>query len=81
MSLVSPSPDVSRFTKTSKSSKLRISFACTSFNFLYSPFTRTESEPVPSEGKVMQTLVGSMMGAGAAVEEGRSETEPVANGI
>ena len=41
---VSPSPDVSRSTKTSKSSKLRISFARTSFTFSYSPFTRTGSE-------------------------------------
>ena len=29
----------------------------------------------------MQTLVGSMMSAGAAVEEGKSEMEPVADRI
>ena len=71
----SPSPDVSR------SPKLRVSFARTSFTFSYSLFTRAGSELVPSEGKVMQTLVGSMVGAGAAVEEGRSEMKPVAERI
>ena len=50
---------------------------CTSFTFSYSPFTRTGSELVPSEGNV----VGSMVGAGAAVEEGRNGVEPVAERI
>ena len=54
--------------------------AC-SFTFSYSPFTRTGSELVPSEDKGIQTLVGSMVDAGAAVEEGRSEMEPVAERI
>lgn len=41
--------------------------------------TRTGSGVVPSEGKkVTLTLVGSMVGAGASAEEGRSGTEPVA---
>ena len=47
------------------------------FTFSYSLFTRTGSELVPSEGNV----VGSMVGAGAAVEEGRHEVEPVAERI
>ena len=53
--------------------------ARSSFTFSGSPFTRTGSGFVPSEGKkVTLTLVGSMVGAGAPVEDGRSETEPVA---
>ena len=61
--------------------RIRISFARTSFTFSCSPFTGTGSELVPSEGKVMQTLVGSMVDVGAAVEEGRSEMEPIPDRI
>lgn len=53
--------------------------ARSSFTFSGSPFTRTGSGVVPSEGKkVTLTLVGSIVGAGAPAEEGRNETEPVA---
>ena len=47
-----------RSTKTLKSFELRISFARTSFTFSYSSSARTGSELVPSEGKVVGSMVG-----------------------
>lgn len=50
-----------RSTKLKAKNWPRIPFTRTSFTFSYSPFIKTGGEPVPSEGKVMQSLIGSII--------------------